>query len=75
MTIDPKLYEKYTGKRPGDAMSKLGQTLAQDSARRPAGDTSYLGALARGKKITMIVGGILVAIAAIYFMMTMKNGV
>jgi hypothetical protein len=36
VTIDPKLYEKYTGKRPGDAMNRLGRALAQNEARKVA---------------------------------------
>jgi hypothetical protein len=55
MTIDPRLYEKYTGKRPGDAMNKLGAALAQNAARKSQRETekdvirqtrmfSYMGA-------------------------------
>jgi hypothetical protein len=36
MTIDPRLYEKYTGKRPGDAMNRLGEALAQNVAKKQA---------------------------------------
>ena len=61
MTIDPRLYKKYTGKSPGEAMTRLGQSLAQQSARQSAGDTSVLGAIGRGRRRVAIVGGVIVA--------------
>src|SRR5215475_10627630 len=68
VTIDPKLYKKYTGKNPGEAMTKLGQSLAEQSTRGPAGDTSSLGALARGRKYMMIGVGILVIAVVVYLL-------
>lgn len=40
MAIDPKLYKKYTGRLPGEAMNRMGESLARSSAKGPAGDTS-----------------------------------
>ena len=34
MAIDPKLYEKYSGRRPGDAHARLGAALVQSDAQR-----------------------------------------
>jgi len=68
MAIDPKLYEKYTGKRPGDAMTRMGQSLAKQSARGPAGDTSTLGALALGRWYIRVGAGLLVLVGVLYFL-------
>ena len=70
MTIDPKLFKKYTGKMPGEAMNRLGQSLAKQSARDSADDTSFLGSLGRGRRRVMICGGILVAAAVVYLIAT-----
>ena len=70
MTIDPRLYKKYTGKSPGEAMTRLGQSLAQQSARQSAGDTSVLGAIGRGRRRVAIVGGLIVAGVVIYVLVT-----
>jgi hypothetical protein len=67
MAIDPKLYEKYTGKRPGDAMTRMGQSLVRQSARGPAGDTSVLGSIARGRWYLRIAAAILTLIGVLYF--------
>lgn len=34
MPIDPRLYHKYTGKMPGEAMNRLGDSLAESAAER-----------------------------------------
>lgn len=70
MAIDPKLYKKYTGKMPGEAMTRMGESLAQQSANGPAGDTSFLGAWRRGRKQAAIAGGLIVAGAVIWLLLT-----
>ncbi len=68
MTIDPKLFKKYTGRNPGEAMTRLGQSLAKQKSLD--GDTSILGALGRGRRRMAIVGGLMVAAAVIYLLAT-----
>ncbi len=34
MPIDPRLYHKYSGKMPGEAMSRLGESLAESVAKK-----------------------------------------
>ncbi len=34
MTIDPRLYEKVTGRMPGDAQKAYGEALAKNAARK-----------------------------------------
>jgi hypothetical protein len=67
MAIDPGLYKKYTGRTPGDAMIRMGESLAQDARRERGGDTSTLGAIVRGRKIMRLVIalGVLVALVAV----------
>jgi|GraSoiStandDraft_1057264.scaffolds.fasta_scaffold278174_2 hypothetical protein len=67
MAIDPKLYEKYTGKRPGEAMARLGGDLARSSGDV---DTSYWAARYRGRKYAMIGFGLLVIAIVAYFLIT-----
>lgn len=47
MTIDPRLYEKVTGRMPGDAQKAYGEALAKNSAR---------GRGSRGRSSDMVVG-------------------
>ena len=68
MTIDPKLFEKYTGRRPGDAMNRLGESLAKQSARGPSGDTSFRGSYLRGRLYTRVGIGLLVLFGVLYFL-------
>lgn len=49
MTIDPKLFKKYTGRLPGEAMNRMGGLLAKEATKGPRGDISLLGAYARGR--------------------------
>lgn len=34
MPIDPRLYRKYTGKMPGEAMNRYGEALAQSAKEK-----------------------------------------
>lgn len=65
MTIDPNLYKKYTGRMPGEAMSRLGESLAQDSKKERGGDTSMFGAVMRGRMILRLIIAVAVLIAVI----------
>jgi hypothetical protein len=67
MAIDPGLYKKYTGRTPGDAMIRMGESLAQDAKKERGGDTSTLGAVVRGRKILRIIIaiGVLIAVIAV----------
>lgn len=42
MAIDPKLYEKYSG-RSGDPMTRLGEALAKDARAKQERDTMPKG--------------------------------
>lgn len=74
MTIDPNLYKKYTGRTPGDAMSRYANSLARESGRERE-DTSILGALGRGHRWVRLGGALLVLGLILYFLLTMRNGV
>jgi hypothetical protein len=64
MTIDPRLYEKVTGRRPGEALERAAGSMARRSSDR---DTSTLGALAKGRWYVAVGTGLLVLCGAIYF--------
>lgn len=34
MPIEPRLYQKYSGKMPGEAMSRLGESLAESAGKK-----------------------------------------
>jgi hypothetical protein len=68
MAIDPKLYEKYTGKRPGDALTRMGQSLAQSGGKGSAGDTSLWRAYLRGHWFVRVGAGLLILGAVAYFL-------
>jgi hypothetical protein len=70
MPIDPRLYQKYSGKMPGEAMTRYGQSLAKQASRGPSESVSFFGALKRGRMYTMIGGGLLVAAVVIYMLIT-----
>ena len=36
MPIDPRLYQKYSGKMPGEAMNRFGESLARSAAEKSA---------------------------------------
>lgn len=70
MAIDPKLYKKYTGKMPGEAMTRMGESLARQSGREPADRLSFLGAVGRGRRRVAVIGGLIVAAAVIWVLVT-----
>jgi hypothetical protein len=36
MPIEPRLYQKYTGKMPGEAMGRMGESLAESAGKKSA---------------------------------------
>lgn len=72
MTIDPKLFKKYTGKMPGEAMNRFGESLAEEAAKGPRGDTSFAGAFSRGRWLMRVgTAGVVLAIV-LYFIWTWR---
>ncbi len=67
MTIDPKLFEKYTGRRPGEAMNEYGKSLA-GAGPRSGGDTSFLGSIYRGRMILRLIVAIVVLVGIVYLL-------
>ena len=63
MAIDARLYEKYTGKMPGDAQKKLGEALA-DSDAQHAEDIDLGSAIRKGKQ-TIRMGKALIVLALV----------
>jgi hypothetical protein len=68
MTIDPKLYTKYTGRVPGDSMTRYGESLAKRAAKGPPGDTSFFGALYRGRRILRVVLAVVALVVIVLFL-------
>jgi hypothetical protein len=72
MAIDPKLYEKYSG-RSGDPYKRMGEALAQGAARKQSvqaskGDafsTRYIEGAIKWRWWMSVVGAIIVAIVAL----------
>jgi hypothetical protein len=71
MPIDPRLYQKYTGKMPGEAMTRYGESLAKQSARGPAGDTSFMGSMARGRWMLRV--GIAVVVLVVVLVVLLRG--
>ncbi len=75
MAIDPMLYKKYSG-RSGDPYERLGAALAQSSAQKSAlkaakdvpFSSRMYAARRKVKMITLVVGGIIVIVGALYSM-------
>jgi len=40
MTIDPRLYQKVTGRMPGEAMNRMGESLAKSARPKSPGHQS-----------------------------------
>ena len=72
MPIDPRLYQKYTGKMPGGAMNRYAESLAKQSARGGPGDTSFLGALGRGRWFLKVGLGVMVIGVLLFVLLSGK---
>jgi hypothetical protein len=83
VTIDPKLYKKYTGRLPGEATTRMGEALAQSSARKSAAKAGaersfserYLlwrfpGAVLVNRWALSVVGAIILLVAILGLMWT-----
>ena len=73
MTIDPKLFKKYTGKMPGEAMNRFGESLAKQAAKCRPGDTSFVGAYSRGRWFVRVGGAILALAVVLFFLFSWKK--
>jgi uncharacterized membrane protein len=72
VAIDPKLFKKYTGRMPGEAMNRFGESLAREAAKGPRGDTSFMAAYARGRWFVRVGGAILALGAILFFLLSWK---
>jgi len=70
LPIEPRLYQKYTGKLPGAAMSAMGESLAQSAAQKSResmrGPQSMLVTWYKWRLIVSVVGAIGVGIVALF---------
>ena len=71
MPIEPRLYQKYTGKVPGEAMNRFGESLARDAARRSRENSSdrpapgmirFLGISMRTRMLISVIASLAVLI-------------
>lgn len=60
MTIDRRLYQKCTGKLPGEAMTRYGESLAKSAAQKSRrgdseGGSTFLRAMGLSFKVRMLI--------------------
>ena len=60
MAIDPRLYQKITGRLPGEPMQQYGETLGKQKPRGGGGDTSFFASLVTGHRYLRTVLAIVV---------------
>lgn len=70
MAIDPKLFKKYTGRLPGEAMNRMGESLARQHPRGSVERASWGGGIVRWYRWQVIFGGLLAAAVVIYLLLT-----
>lgn len=68
MAIDPRLYEKYSGKS-GDPYKKLGEALAQGAARKSERDAYKDMSLFERRRQGRIQGKQIVAVVTVIFVL------
>ena len=70
MPIEPRLYQKYTGKLPGAAMNRMGEALAESAAEKSResmrGPRSMIVTWYKWRLIMSIVGAIGVGVVALF---------
>jgi hypothetical protein len=70
LPIEPRLYQKYTGKMPGEAMSRMGESLAQSAAEKSneamRGPESLFATIRKWRMIASLVGSAIAALAMLY---------
>lgn len=70
MPIEPRLYQKYTGKMPGEAMARMGESLAQSAAEKSneamRGPQNLFATIRKWRMIAGLVGSVILALVLIY---------
>lgn len=70
MAIDPRLFKKYTGRLPGEAMNRMGESLARQRPRGTVERQSWSGGIVRWYRWQVIFGGLLTAAIVFYWLLT-----
>jgi hypothetical protein len=70
MPIDPKLYQKYTGRAPGIRETRLAESMAESSRASEPDHQEQYGWYFRHRRAGAILFGLAALIAVAYFVLT-----